>query len=60
MASRPVPSLPAAASLFSLKEIQLQKDPGYRGLAFQQPGRGLSSPLLTLTRGGQGGQHLPS
>lgn len=28
------------ASIFSLKEIQLQKDPGYRGLAFQHPGRG--------------------
>lgn len=30
------------ASIFSLKEIQLQKDPGYRGLAFQHPGRGKS------------------
>lgn len=37
-------SSPPAASIFSLKEIQLQKDPGYRGLAFQQPGRGLCSP----------------
>ncbi|KAH0520069.1 Cyclin-dependent kinase 18 [Microtus ochrogaster] len=27
------------ASIFSLKEIQLQKDPGYRGLAFQHPER---------------------
>lgn len=26
-------------SIFSLKEIQLQKDPGYRGSAFQQSGR---------------------
>lgn len=35
-----------AASIFSLKEIQLQKDPGYRGLAFQHPGRDTcSSPL---------------
>lgn len=35
-----VHQLEDTASLFSLKEIQLQKDPGYRGLAFQQPGRG--------------------
>lgn len=33
-----------AASIFSLKEIQLQKDPGYRGLAFQHPGRVTCSP----------------
>lgn len=33
-----------AASIFSLKEIQLQKDPGYRGLAFQHPGRATGSP----------------
>ncbi|XP_015424753.1 PREDICTED: cyclin-dependent kinase 18 [Myotis davidii] len=41
---RPALSLssPPAASIFSLKEIQLQKDPGGRGLAFQQPGRGKS------------------
>lgn len=32
------PPLPDA-SIFSLKEIQLQKDPGYRGSAFQQSGR---------------------
>ncbi|KAJ7399769.1 Cyclin-dependent kinase 18 [Pitangus sulphuratus] len=30
--------LPDNASIFSLKEIQLQKDPGYRGSAFQQSG----------------------
>uniref|UniRef100_A0A8D1N561 Protein kinase domain-containing protein n=1 Tax=Sus scrofa TaxID=9823 RepID=A0A8D1N561_PIG len=35
-----VHQLEDTASIFSLKEIQLQKDPGYRGLAFQQPGRG--------------------
>nr|KAF6315896.1 cyclin dependent kinase 18 [Pipistrellus kuhlii] len=35
-----VHQLPDTASIFSLKEIQLQKDPGCRGLAFQQPGRG--------------------
>ncbi|XP_037352580.1 cyclin-dependent kinase 18 isoform X2 [Talpa occidentalis] len=35
-----VHQLEDTASVFSLKEIQLQKDPGYRGLAFQQPGRG--------------------
>uniref|UniRef100_A0A8B9XAR4 cyclin-dependent kinase n=1 Tax=Bos mutus grunniens TaxID=30521 RepID=A0A8B9XAR4_BOSMU len=55
-----VHQLEDTASLFSLKEIQLQKDPGYRGLAFQQPGRGLSSPPPAPTRGGQGGQRLPS
>lgn len=38
-----------AASIFSLKEIQLQKDPGYRGLAFQQPGRGLCLPHRFLS-----------
>ncbi|XP_009867523.1 PREDICTED: cyclin-dependent kinase 18 [Apaloderma vittatum] len=32
--------LPDNASIFSLKEIQLQKDPGYRGSAFQQSARG--------------------
>ncbi|NXC20172.1 CDK18 kinase, partial [Corythaeola cristata] len=31
--------LPDNVSIFSLKEIQLQKDPGYRGSAFQQAGR---------------------
>ncbi|NWV29937.1 CDK18 kinase, partial [Origma solitaria] len=31
--------LPDNASIFSLKEIQLQKDPGHRGSAFQQSGR---------------------
>ncbi|NXN25971.1 CDK18 kinase, partial [Nycticryphes semicollaris] len=31
--------LPDNASIFSLKEIQLQKDPGYRASAFQQSGR---------------------
>lgn len=54
--SLPFSSLPTAASIFSLKEIQLQKDPGYRGLAFQQPGRGLRlprpRPLLEETRTG--------
>ncbi|CAI9179130.1 unnamed protein product [Rangifer tarandus platyrhynchus] len=35
-----VHQLEDTASLFSLKEIQLQKDPGYQRLAFQQPGRG--------------------
>ncbi|KAM8998775.1 cyclin-dependent kinase 18 isoform 2-T2 [Sarcophilus harrisii] len=35
-----VHQLPDTASIFSLKEIQLQKDPGYRGLSFQQSGRG--------------------
>ncbi|XP_044530868.1 cyclin-dependent kinase 18 [Gracilinanus agilis] len=35
-----VHQLPDTASIFSLKEIQLQKDPGYRGLSFQQTGRG--------------------
>ncbi|XP_036090315.1 cyclin-dependent kinase 18 isoform X5 [Rousettus aegyptiacus] len=37
-----VHQLEDTASIFSLKEIQLQKDPGRRGLAFQQPGRGKS------------------
>ncbi|XP_054567691.1 cyclin-dependent kinase 18 [Eptesicus fuscus] len=37
-----VHQLQDTASIFSLKEIQLQKDPGCRGLAFQQPGRGKS------------------
>uniref|UniRef100_A0A8C8Z3H8 cyclin-dependent kinase n=1 Tax=Prolemur simus TaxID=1328070 RepID=A0A8C8Z3H8_PROSS len=37
-----VHQLEDTASIFSLKEIQLQKDPGYRSLAFQQPGRGKS------------------
>ncbi|XP_019369527.1 PREDICTED: cyclin-dependent kinase 18 [Gavialis gangeticus] len=32
--------LPDNASIFTLKEIQLQKDPGYRGSVFQQSGRG--------------------
>ncbi|XP_036200485.1 cyclin-dependent kinase 18 isoform X2 [Myotis myotis] len=32
-----VHQLQDTASIFSLKEIQLQKDPGGRGLAFQQP-----------------------
>ncbi|XP_061488133.1 cyclin-dependent kinase 18 isoform X1 [Rhineura floridana] len=31
--------LPETASIFSLKEIQLQKDPGYRGSSFQHSGR---------------------
>uniref|UniRef100_A0A8C0SYZ4 cyclin-dependent kinase n=1 Tax=Canis lupus familiaris TaxID=9615 RepID=A0A8C0SYZ4_CANLF len=39
-----VHQLEDTASIFSLKEIQLQKDPGYRGLAFQQPGRGSCLP----------------
>lgn len=32
------------ASIFSLKEIQLQKDPGHRGSAFQQSGRAVEKP----------------
>nr|XP_021394465.1 cyclin-dependent kinase 18 [Lonchura striata domestica] len=32
--------LPDNASIFSLKEIQLQKDPGHRGSAFQHSARG--------------------
>ncbi|XP_044301942.1 cyclin-dependent kinase 18 isoform X2 [Varanus komodoensis] len=32
--------LPETASIFSLKEIQLQKDPGYRGSSFQHAARG--------------------
>uniref|UniRef100_A0A8C3Y960 cyclin-dependent kinase n=1 Tax=Catharus ustulatus TaxID=91951 RepID=A0A8C3Y960_CATUS len=32
--------LPDTASIFSLKEIQLQKDPGHRGSAFQHSARG--------------------
>ncbi|XP_008113842.1 cyclin-dependent kinase 18 isoform X2 [Anolis carolinensis] len=32
--------LPETASIFSLKEIQLQKDPGYRGSNFQHSARG--------------------
>ncbi|XP_054835946.1 cyclin-dependent kinase 18 isoform X1 [Eublepharis macularius] len=32
--------LPETASIFSLKEIQLQKDPGYRGSVFQHSARG--------------------
>lgn len=52
-------SLPPAASIFSLKEIQLQKDPGYRGLAFQQPGRGLCLPhLLPLLEESRAGSSL--
>ncbi|XP_012386440.2 cyclin-dependent kinase 18 isoform X1 [Dasypus novemcinctus] len=35
-----VHQLEDTASVFSLKEIQLHKDPGFRGSAFQQPGRG--------------------
>ncbi|XP_028925086.1 cyclin-dependent kinase 18 [Ornithorhynchus anatinus] len=35
-----VHQLADTTSIFSLKEIQLQKDPGYRGSAFQHPGRG--------------------
>ncbi|XP_049626920.1 cyclin-dependent kinase 18 isoform X2 [Suncus etruscus] len=35
-----VHQLEDTASVFSLKEVQLQKDPGYRGVAFHQPGRG--------------------
>uniref|UniRef100_A0A8C3YA67 cyclin-dependent kinase n=1 Tax=Catharus ustulatus TaxID=91951 RepID=A0A8C3YA67_CATUS len=31
--------LPDTASIFSLKEIQLQKDPGHRGSAFQHSGK---------------------
>ncbi|XP_034977739.2 cyclin-dependent kinase 18 isoform X1 [Zootoca vivipara] len=32
--------LPETDSIFSLKEIQLQKDPGYRGSSFQHSARG--------------------
>ncbi|XP_042321362.1 cyclin-dependent kinase 18 [Sceloporus undulatus] len=32
--------LPETASIFSLKEIQLQKDPGYRGSSFHHSARG--------------------
>ncbi|CAI5777695.1 cyclin-dependent kinase 18 isoform X1 [Podarcis lilfordi] len=32
--------LPETTSIFSLKEIQLQKDPGYRGSSFQHSARG--------------------
>ncbi|XP_041091853.1 cyclin-dependent kinase 18-like [Polyodon spathula] len=35
-----VHSLPDNSSVFSLKEIQLQNDPGYRGSVFQQAARG--------------------
>lgn len=58
--SWPFPSLTPAASIFSLKEIQLQKDPGYRGLAFQQPGRGSCLPhlLLLLEEARAGGSTL--
>lgn len=35
-----VHQLEDTASIFSLKEIQLQKDPGYRSLGFHQTGRG--------------------
>ncbi|XP_063096177.1 cyclin-dependent kinase 18 isoform X2 [Cavia porcellus] len=38
-----VHQLEDTASIFSLKEIQLQKDPGYRGLAFQHAGRSTQS-----------------
>uniref|UniRef100_A0AAR2LES0 Protein kinase domain-containing protein n=1 Tax=Pygocentrus nattereri TaxID=42514 RepID=A0AAR2LES0_PYGNA len=33
-------SLPDTSSVFSLKEVQLQKDPGHRSSVFQPPGRG--------------------
>ncbi|KAM5180953.1 cyclin-dependent kinase 18 isoform 1-T1 [Mantella aurantiaca] len=33
-------TLPENASIFTLNEIQLQKDPGYRGSIFHQTGRG--------------------
>ncbi|NXK69114.1 CKD18 kinase, partial [Sylvietta virens] len=36
--------LPDNASIFSLKEIQLQKDPGHRGSAFQHSGRAGQKP----------------
>ncbi|NWR47079.1 CDK18 kinase, partial [Regulus satrapa] len=36
--------LPDNASIFSLKEIQLQKDPGHRGSAFQHSGRAAQGP----------------
>ncbi|EHB13854.1 Serine/threonine-protein kinase PCTAIRE-3 [Heterocephalus glaber] len=35
-----VHQLEDTASIFSLRETRLQQDPGYRGLAFQHPGRG--------------------
>lgn len=37
-----VHQLEDTASIFSLREVQLQKDPGYRGLASQPPGRAKS------------------
>ncbi|NWZ85968.1 CDK18 kinase, partial [Poecile atricapillus] len=41
--------LPDNASIFSLKEIQLQRDPGHRGSAFQHSGRaGKSGDLSQL------------
>lgn len=54
----PVPPTPSpvsshpAASIFSLREIQLQKDPGYRSLAFQAPGRACVPPLVRGSPGG--------
>ncbi|NWW77087.1 CDK18 kinase, partial [Climacteris rufus] len=36
--------LPDNASIFSLKEIQLQRDPGHRGSAFQHSGRAGKGP----------------
>lgn len=50
-------------SIFSLKEIQLQKDPGYRGSAFQQSGRSgkmALTPLLDGTTGRAGTGVAPS
>ncbi|XP_043932754.1 cyclin-dependent kinase 18 isoform X2 [Protopterus annectens] len=35
-----VHTLPDTASIFTLKEIQLQKDPGYRGASYQHSARG--------------------
>lgn len=56
-------SLPPDVSIFSLKEIQLQKDPGYRGSAFQQSGRSgkmALTPLLDGTTGSAGTGVTPS
>uniref|UniRef100_A0A8D2QLV4 cyclin-dependent kinase n=1 Tax=Zosterops lateralis melanops TaxID=1220523 RepID=A0A8D2QLV4_ZOSLA len=45
--------LPDNASIFSLKEIQLQKDPGHRGSAFQHSGRAGKKPGALLDGAGK-------
>ncbi|KAL6037891.1 hypothetical protein STEG23_015422 [Scotinomys teguina] len=47
-----VHQLDDTASIFSLKEIQLQKDPGYRGLAFQHPAAIKKAPFVDCCRAG--------